>query len=95
MTDHPYLSPVPPLVTPSRMEKTMKRTRIVPALTAMALTATLAACSSSPEKGSSGAASGAAPADVTVGIRSDIDTFDPHKTQGDFGAQQMARLAYS
>ncbi|SKB06394.1 ABC transporter substrate-binding protein [Aeromicrobium choanae] len=30
-----------------------------------------------------------------MGIRSDIDTFDPHQTLGQFGAGQMVRLVYS
>ncbi len=38
---------------------------------------------------------GPAPASVTIGIRTDIDTFDAATTQGDLGASQMLRLAYA
>lgn len=74
----------------------MKISHLVPVVAGLVLATTLAACSSSsPEEGSSGKASGPAPAKVTIGIRSDIDTFDPQTSTGDFGAQQMIRLVYS
>jgi peptide/nickel transport system substrate-binding protein len=79
------------------MEKTMSTINRASLVSSLAVLAALAAgCSSSPEgTEGAGAASGPAPADVTVGIRSDIDTFDPWTTLGDFGAQQSLRLTYT
>lgn len=68
------------------------------AVPAVALALTLTACTSAPDDkpASEGEASnGAAPAQLVVAVRSDIDTFDPHTTLGEFGASQMLRLVYS
>lgn len=65
--------------------------RIFATLVASALL--VSACGGETQKDNS--KEGPAPEEITLGIRSDIDTFDPYQTLAEFGASQMLRLSYA
>lgn|GEM_PF-5603747 len=76
------------------------RLKVLVAVLAMGLTAVAVGCGggSSGGSGSQGEATGIpggnAPKDVTLELRTDVDTFDPHKSINESGAQQVFAAIY-